>query len=114
MKKFFVLSLLVFSSLLWAEENSFKFENMDEGPINGYDGWNASENVRVVSDLSVTSTNEIKVSAWHYLGSKSLELTGDSTLSRSFGMNDGVEQRIARELSPQSVPVTCCPNNARR
>lgn len=94
MKRVFVLCLLA-AGFLFAEESSFKFESLDEGPVNGQDGWTASENVRVVESMAVSSTNDILVSAWHAYGDKALELEGSSSLSRSVSMSVDGEQRIA-------------------
>ncbi|MBR5946379.1 hypothetical protein IKZ80_04765, partial [bacterium] len=90
MKKILLFALLAVSGLLWAEENFFAFDDLE--------GWSVSGSAEVVSDLSVSPTNEIKVSAWHAYGDKTLELDGGSSLSRSIYLSDSKEQRIALDF----------------
>ena len=87
MKKILLLALFAVSSLLWAEENFFAFDDLE--------GWSVSGAASIVEDLSVSPTNEIKVSAWHAYGQKTLELEGASSISHPVSLSSGKEQRIA-------------------
>lgn len=88
------LALALISLAAQAETAKFTFED-NSGNINDQDGWTAAGNAAVATDLSVSVTNEIKVSAWHAYGDKALELEGAATISRQISFRDDLEQRIA-------------------
>ena len=87
MKKVLLLTLFASAALLWAEENRFTFDDLE--------GWSVSGAAEIVSDLSVSPTNDIPVSAWHAYGEKALRLEGASAVARSVSLRDDKEQRIS-------------------
>ena len=86
MKKILLFALFAISGLLLAEENRFAFDDLE--------GWSVSGAVEVVSDLSVSPTNDIPVSAWPACGAKALRLGGSSSISHPVSLSSGKEQRI--------------------
>ncbi|MBR5623743.1 hypothetical protein IKW72_01880 [bacterium] len=115
MKKFFLFMTLVLGALgAFGEAAYFNFEAIGTGALNGKDGWSATDSVLVSETQVVDTTNSINVAAWFKYGKRSVEMAGESSLSRTVVFDSDNEQRIVfdfyatlpEDLSEKSVVVS--------
>ena len=95
MKRILFFLLLVLSALgAFGEAAYFNFENISPGALNGQDGWSATDSVLVSETQVVDTTNSINVAAWFKYGKRSVEMTVESSASRTVVFDSDKEQRI--------------------